>query len=322
MDTGMSPHQNKPDRSRSDPGTPLRRKGLSAKHREWIAGYLFVLPDAIGLLIFLGLPMALSLVLALFEVNGFGGYRFVGFANFLRMGKDPLFWQAARVTALYAVLLVPLLYVCGLGLALLVQKTNRFNAVMRAMFFAPHMVSLVVVAVVWQFMVVDKIGVINKLTPLLGISGVSFLGDPQFALVTVVFVSLWFLMGFYMLIFLGGLQDIPKEYYEAARIDGASPYHCFWHITLPLLKPTSFFVLMVSMVAAVAGAQAFDIIYVMTKGGPANSTSVLIVYIYQQAFSFGAFGYAAAMSSVLVVVLMLVTAIFFVMTKGGRFNYD
>ena len=312
----------RPEQKTPDQGKKAAPRGLSAKHREWLSGYLFVLPDAIGLLIFLGLPMVLSLVLAFFEVDGFGGYRYIGMANFVRMAKDPLFWSAVRVTAVYAVLLVPLLYVCGLGLALLVQKTNRFNAVMRAMFFAPHMVSLVVVAVVWQFMVVDKIGVINKLTPLLGIAGISFLGDPQFALVTVVFVSLWFLMGFYMLIFLGGLQDIPKEYYEAATIDGAGPFHCFWHVTLPLLKPTSFFVLMVSMVAAVAGAQAFDIIYVMTKGGPANSTAVLIVYIYQQAFSFGAFGYAAAMSSVLVIVLMLVTAIFFVTTKGGRFTYD
>lgn len=301
---------------------PARRDRLSAKHREWIAGYLFVLPDALGLLLFLGVPMGLSLLLGLFEVNGFGAYRFVGTANYARMMRDPLFWSAARVTALYAVMLVPLLYVTGLGLALLVQKTNRFNAVMRSMFFAPHMVSLVVVALVWQFMVVDKIGVINKITPVLGISGISFLGDPQFALITVVFVSLWFLMGFYMLIFLGGLQDIPEQYYEAAKIDGAGPVARFWHITLPLLKPTSFFVIMVSMVAAVAGAQAFDIIYVMTKGGPANSTAVLIVYIYQQAFAFGAFGYAAAMSSILVVVLMLVTVIFFVMTRGGRFGYE
>ncbi|WP_454857685.1 carbohydrate ABC transporter permease [Rhizobium binxianense] len=301
---------------------PARRDRLSAKHREWIAGYLFVLPDALGLLLFLGVPMGLSLLLGLFEVNGFGAYRFVGTANYARMMRDPLFWSAARVTAIYAVMLVPLLYVTGLGLALLVQKTNRFNAVMRSMFFAPHMVSLVVVALVWQFMVVDKIGVINKITPVLGISGISFLGDPQFALITVVFVSLWFLMGFYMLIFLGGLQDIPEQYYEAAKIDGAGPVARFWYITLPLLKPTSFFVIIVSMVAAVAGAQAFDIIYVMTKGGPANSTAVLIVYIYQQAFAFGAFGYAAAMSSILVVVLMLVTVIFFVMTRGGRFGYE
>jgi multiple sugar transport system permease protein len=295
--------------------------GLSAKHREWIAGYLFVLPDALGLFLFLGVPMILSLVLSAFEVNGFGGYTFVGARNYVRMWHDPLFWKGAKVTALYAVMLVPSLYVSGLALALLVQQTNRFNAVMRSMFFAPNMVSLVVVAVVWQFMVIDKIGVVSQGLSSIGINGLSFLGDPNFALVTVVIVSVWFLMGFYMLIFLGGLQDIPKQYYEAAKVDGAGPIASFWYITLPLLKPTSFFILMVSMVAAVAGAQAFDIIWVMTKGGPANSTAVLIVYVYQQAFSFGAFGYAAAMSSILVVALMAVTAIFFAVTRGGRFDY-
>lgn len=215
----------------------------------------------------------------------------------------------------------PMPFGSQMKLTLLVQQTNRFNAVMRSMFFAPNMVSLVVVALVWQFMVIDKIGVVSQALAAIGIDGVSFLGNPNFALVTVVFVSVWFLMGFYMLIFLGGLQDIPRQYYEAAMIDGAGPVARFRYITLPLLKPTSFFVVMVSMVAAVAGSQAFDIIYVMTKGGPANATAVLIVYIYQQAFSFGAFGYAAAMSSILVIALMLVTIVFFAITKGGRFDH-
>lgn len=300
---------------------PSEERGLSTKHREWLAGYLFVLPDALGLFIFLGVPMVLSLVIGFFEVDGFGGYRFVGLANYQRMMRDPLFWQAARVTALYAILLVPLLFVCGLGLALLVQKSNRFNSVIRSMFFAPHVVSLVVVALVWQLMSVDKIGILSRLMSALGLPGVSLLGDPNLALLAVVAVSLWFLMGYYMLIFLGGLQDIPVQYYEAAEIDGAGPVQRFWYITLPLLKPTSFFVLMISMVAAVAGAQAFDIIYVMTKGGPANSTAVLIVYIYQQAFGFGAFGYAAAMASILVAALVLMTAILFLFTRGGRFEH-
>lgn len=298
------------------------RSRLSAKHREWIAGYLFVLPDALGLLIFLGLPMLLSLVLGLYEVDGFGGYRFVGLANYARMMRDPLFWQSAKVTALYAVMLVPLLYVSGLGLALLVQKTNRFNGVIRSMFFAPHMVSLVVVAVIWQFLVVDKIGVLSRIAAAVGLGGISLLGDPNFALFMVVAVSVWFLMGYYMLIFLGGLQDIPAMYYEAATMDGAGPIARFWYITLPLLKPTSFFVIMISMVAAVAGSQAFDIIWVMTGGGPANSTSVLIVYIYQQAFSFGAFGYAAAMASILVISLIVLTGLMFLLTRGGRFNHE
>lgn len=304
------------------PDHPNGESGLSARHREWIAGYLFVLPDALGLLVFLGLPMLLSLVLGLYEVDGFGSYRFVGFANYARMMRDPLFWQSAKVTALYTVMLVPLLYACGLGLALLVQKTNRFNGVIRSMFFAPHMVSLVVVALVWQFLVVDKIGVLSRIAPVLGLGGISFLGDPDFALFTVVLVSVWFLMGYYMLIFLGGLQDIPLMYYEAAIMDGASPMQRFWHITLPLLRPTSFFVVMISMVAAVAGSQAFDIIWVMTGGGPANSTSVLIVYIYQQAFGFGAFGYAAALASVLVVTLIVLTGLMFLLTRGGRFSHE
>jgi multiple sugar transport system permease protein len=170
-------------------------------------------------------------------------------------------------------------------------------------------------------MVVDKIGITARLFTLLGLEPVSFLGDPRFALLTITVVSVWFLMGFYMLIFLGGLQDIPREYYEAAKIDGAGPVARFRHITLPLLRPTSFFVLLVSLVAAVAGTQAFDLVYVMTKGGPANSTALLINYIYQQAFQFGAFGYASAMAALLVISLMVVTVAFFLITRGGKFQH-
>ena len=304
------------------PSTRARRRGLSSRHREWLAAYLFLAPDTLGLLIFVGLPMVLALVIGFFDVNGFGTFSFVGLANYQRMAADPLFWQCLRVTGLYVVLLVPALYISGLGLALLVQRTNRFNTVMRSMFFAPQMVSLVVIAVIWQLMSADKVGVIARMFSFFGLGGVSILGNPAFALYTVVVISVWFLMGFYMLIFLGGLQDIPKEYYEAARIDGATPVQSFWNITFPMLRPTSFFVLLVSIVAAVAGSQAFDLIYVMTKGGPANSTQVIIVYIYQQAFQYSAFGYAAAMASILVVILLVLTGILFLLTRGGRFQND
>jgi multiple sugar transport system permease protein len=304
------------------PLTRARRRGLSSRHREWLAAYLFLAPDTLGLLAFVGLPMVLALVIGFFDVNGFGTFSFVGFANYQRMAADPLFWQCLRVTGLYVVLLVPALYISGLGLALLVQRTNRFNTVMRSMFFAPQMVSLVVIAVIWQLMSADKVGVIARMFSFFGMGGVSILGNPAFALYTVVVISVWFLMGFYMLIFLGGLQDIPKEYYEAARIDGATPVQSFWNITFPMLRPTSFFVLLVSIVAAVAGSQAFDLIYVMTKGGPANSTQVIIVYIYQQAFQYSAFGYAAAMASILVVILLVLTGILFLLTRGGRFQHD
>lgn len=299
-----------------------RSRGLSNRQREMLAGYLFVAPDFIGLFVFVGMPMLLALTMGFFDVNGFGQFTFVGLANYRKMIVDPVFWQCLRVTITYMVILVPALYVAGLGLALLVQRTNRFNTVMRSMFFAPQMVSLVVIGLVWQVMTVDKIGLLSRLFAFLGLGGVSLLGNPSLALYTTLFVTVWFLMGFYMLIFIGGLQDIPKEYYEAAEIDGATPVQSFWNITLPLLRPTSFFVLLISLVAAVAGGQAFDLVYVMTKGGPANATTVLIFYVYQQAFQYSAFGYAAAMASIVVLILMLATLLLFLLTRGGRFNND
>jgi multiple sugar transport system permease protein len=305
------------------PATPkVDGFSLSNRHREWIAGYLFVLPDAIGLLVFVGAPMLLSLSLGFFSVSGFGGYAFVGLDNYRRMLGDPLFWQSLRVTLLYIVMLVPALYVVGLGLALLIQTDTRFNGFVRSLLFMPQTVSLVVVALVWQVLLIDKIGLLNQFTSALGLGAFSWLGDPRFALIAVVVISVWFLMGFYMLIFLGGLQDIPKEYYEAAKIDGAGPIASFYLITLPLLRPTSFFVLLVSTVTAVCGSQTFDLVYVMTRGGPANTTSLAIFYVYQQAFLFNEYGYAAAMASVLVVVLMLITVLMFMLTRGGRFTYE
>jgi multiple sugar transport system permease protein len=298
-----------------------RNPRLSNLARERIAGYLFIAPDAIGLLIFVAGPMLLSLTLGFFSVSGFGEYSFVGLDNYRHMLADPLFWRSLSVTLGYVVALVPLLYVTGLGLALLAKENTRFNTVIRSLMFMPQTVSLVVVGLVWQVLLVDKIGIFNRFGGVLGFGSISWLGDPRFALATVIVISVWFLMGFYMLIFLGGLHDIPREYYEAARIDGAGPVQSFFKITLPLLQPTSFFVLLVSTVAAVCGSQTFDLIYVMTKGGPANSTSLAIFYIYQQAFLFNEYGYAAAMASVLVVILMALTVLMFLLTKGGRFTY-
>ena len=193
---------------------------------------------------------------------------------------------------------------------------------MRSLLFMPQTVSLVVVGLVWQVLLVDKIGLFNQFGSRFNLP-VDLLArrSALCALHASSAISVWFLMGFYMLIFLGGLQDIPAEYYEAARIDGAGPVQSFFKITLPLLQPTSFFVLLVSTVAAVCGSQTFDLIYVMTKGGPANSTSLAIFYIYQQAFLFNEYGYAAAMASVLVVVLMAITVLMFMLTRGGRFTY-
>jgi multiple sugar transport system permease protein len=299
-----------------------RRTGLSRKHREWVAGYLFVLPDLIGLLLFLGIPMLLALSLGFFEVDGFGHYTWIGIDNYRAMVHDDLFIKSLRVTFTYVVLLVPGLFITGMGLALLVKLPLPLTTIFRGMIFLPYVISLVVVGLVWQFMLVDRLGMVNRSLVRLGFTGRSWLGEPDLALYTVIAILIWFSMGYYMIIFLAGLQEIPREYYEAARIDGASAWRSFRDITLPLLKPTSFFVLLTSLVSAVAGAQGFDLVYVMTQGGPANSTSLVIYYIYQQAFAFSHYGYAAAMASVLVLILITLTGVLFAVTKGGRFDFD
>lgn len=299
-----------------------QNRGLSQQHREWIAAYLFLLPDMLGLLVFLGIPMIISLGLGFFEVDGFGNFTFIGLNNYAEMFSDSQFLNSLRVTLSYIFIFVPGLFICSLILALLVKQKIPLVGVFRSMFFLPNVVSLVVVGFVWKFLLTDQIGLVNQVLQLVGIGNNSWLGDPRFALGSIIVITIWFSMGYYMLIFLAGLQEIPQEYYEAAQIDGASNWNTFRLITWPLLQPTSFFVLLVSLVSAVAGSQGFDLIYVVTKGGPANSTSLGIFYIYQQAFQYSHYGYAAAMASFMVGVLLIATIIMFAVTKGGRFEFD
>ncbi len=308
------------DRTGGLPTAAPVRRGLSRKHREWIAAYLFVAPDLLGLLVFLATPMVLALSMGFFKVSGFGDYHYVGLANYRRLLSDSDFHHSIRVTAIYALVLVPGLYAVSLALALLMQQRLPFTGVLRSMFYLPNVVSLVVIGVVWKFLLITRIGIVARLSDRLGFTERSWLGDPAFTLWTVLGITIWFLMGFYMIVFLAGLQDIPSEYYEAARIDGAGYWEMFRSITLPLLKPTSFFVLLVSSVAAVAGGQGVDLIIVMTSGGPARATSLVTYYVYQQAFQVGDYGYAAALASFLVLVLLIATIGLFALTKGGRFE--
>ncbi|TDD64115.1 sugar ABC transporter permease [Jiangella aurantiaca] len=299
---------------------PRRDSAASARaRRERRAAYLFMAPNLIGLTVFVAIPMLLSIVLAFFRVDGFGGYDFVGFANFERMFADPYFLSSLGRTLLYLLVLVPGLFLSGLGLALLVRHRFPLVGLFRTALFAPNVVSLVVVALIWQFLLTDDVGFIARLLDRVGLTAPSWLGDPAFALPTVMVITIWFSMGYYMLIFLAGLQDIPREYYEVASIDGAGPWTTFRNITWPLLKPTSFFILLTSTIAVMTGG--LDLLVVLTGGGPANSTTLVIYYVYQQAFVYGEFGYAAAISSFLVVILLAWSALLFALTKGGRFSH-
>jgi multiple sugar transport system permease protein len=292
------------------------------QRREARAAFLFLLPDGLGLTIFVGIPILLAIGVSLFRVSGFGGYTYVGLENFQRMGSDALFLQSVGVTLTMLVVFVPVTFVIALGLALLVKDKFPGIAVVRTLFFLPYVLSLVVIGVLWQFMLVDKRGVLTVLGGIFGLQNVSWLGTPNLALATLIVISIWFTMGYQMFLFLAGLIDIPQEYTEAATIDGASAWQRFTKITWPLLAPTSFFVLITSIVGAVTGVQAFDLVYILTRGGPANATSTLVFYIYQQAFTFGDYGYAAAITTLLVVFLVIVTSVLLAVTRGGRFNAD
>lgn len=309
-------------RSVASPARPVARGPRARRRREAVAAYGFLAPDLLGLLIFVAFPMVLALGIALFEVDGFGGYTFVGLQNYKAMADDPLLLKSVGVTITYVAMFVPLTFVISLALAMLVRDHFPGVGMVRAAFFVPNVISLVVTGLLWQFLLSDKQGVIPRLLRPFGLGDVSWLGTPSLALPVLVLISVWFLMGNQMLIFLAALKDVPREYEDAARVDGAGAWQRFRHITWPLLRPTSFFVLVTSLVNAVTGLQAFDLMFVVTKGGPANSTSTVVFYIYEQAFSENHYGYAAAITSTSVAFLMIVTAVMFAVTRGGRFHAE
>jgi multiple sugar transport system permease protein len=296
-----------------------RRPLSTMQKRERRAAFLFLLPDSLGLLVFVVVPMLLAIGLAFFSLDGFGHLRFIGVENYVRMAQDPQVWSSLQVTVVYVVVVVPVMFVVSLALAVLVKERFPGVGVVRSALFLPYVISLVVVGMIWQFMLTDKVGVVSRALVAVGLDGVSILGSPGLALAAVIAITIWFQMGYYMIIFLAGMQDIPEELYEAARVDGASAWQQFRGITLPLLAPTSFFVILTSTIAVVTGG--LDLVYVLTQGGPASATSVLIFFVYEQAFLFGEYGYAAAVGSVLLVALLLWSALMFFLTRGGRFSH-
>ncbi|MEU4014844.1 sugar ABC transporter permease [Microbacterium sp. NPDC028030] len=299
----------------------MRRIARRGARGDGLAALGFLSPLAVGVLVFIAVPAGLSIVMSLFDV-GLGGATFVGLANYQRMLGDPLFWSSLGVTLIYAAVFVPALTVASLSLALLVHTEYAGVGLWRALLLAPNAVSLVATALVWRFLLADGNGTIANIAGALGLPVPSWLGEPGWALTTVIGISVWSFMGFYMLVMVGGRQDIPAELYEAARIDGASAPQQFWRITLPMMRPTIFFVVLMGTVIGLTGLQSFDLVFVMTKGGPANATSLTIYYIYQQAFQYGQFGYAAAMSTVLTVLMFVTAAVFFRTTNSGRFDVE
>nr|WP_321448932.1 sugar ABC transporter permease [uncultured Cohaesibacter sp.] len=277
-------------------GNRLRRK-------EALTGYLFILPALIGLIAFFAFPTIRAAQISLTNWNLMRPAHWIGFDNYGKLWADGKFWDSMQITLLYVIYNIPLQTALGLIIAVLADRLAK-SVLFRAVIIAPYLISNVVAGLVWLLMLDPLIGLTNAFLTGIGIPPQSFLSSPDQALISVAGISIWRHVGFTALLFYAGLQSIPRDLYEAARLDGASESAMFRMITLPLLRPVMVFVLVTSVVGSF---QVFDVIAVTTQGGPANSTRAVLWYIYENAFQFSRMGYASAMSMVLFVFLILVT---------------
>ncbi len=284
-------------------------KKLSRRTKDYLVAYSFIAPNFIGYLIFTMIPVIFSLVLSLYNWNGSTQLSFAGIDNYIRMTKNSTFRIALGNTMYYAVGSVPLTMVCSLSLALLLNKPIKGVALYRSAFFFPYVTAIVSVSVVWNMLFHPDMGPVNSLLAGFGVKTLPrWTASVQWAMPTVILASIWRGMGYYMVIYLAALQGIPQELYEAAKIDGASPWQSFRKVTLPMLTPTTFFV---SIMLTISCFKVFDLIFNMTQGGPGRATNVLVMHIYQSAFVDYKFGYASAVAVVLFLIVLLVTLIQF-----------
>ena len=285
------------------PAAPRRFRRLNLAAKQALFGYAILLPTVAILLLFRFLPMLQAFWISLNEYDLIRPPRFVGLENFIDLLQDPLFLNSAWVSVAYVVFSCVPVWVLSLALAVLFNREIRAKNLFRSAAFMPVVMPMVVNALVWTFMY-HQDGVVNTILGWFGIDPVPWLRSSAWALWAVIIIGIWRATPYYMVIFLAGLQAIPNEYYEAAKIDGADAWTEFRHITLPLLKPTTLLVMVMSVIVAM---KVFAVPLIMTGGGPADSTRVLPLFIYQTAFEFFKMGRAAAMSVFLFAAVMVFT---------------
>jgi multiple sugar transport system permease protein len=279
--------------------------GQSGRRRALVAA-AFLAPSLLPLLLFTVGPMAASLGISLLRWDLLRPPQWKGLGNYILLFGDPDFHAAIGHTLFFILGYLPLAFFGGLAIALALNQKLRGLSIFRTVYFLPVVTSWVVVAFMWRWLLNPQSGIVNYALGLVGIQGPGWWTDPAWSMPSVILASAWKDLGFIMVILLAGLQAIPEDYYEAAAVDGAGRWARFRHITLPLLTPASFFVVVISLINSF---QVFDQIWVMTGGGPVDSTSVIVLQIVQNAFSYGRVGYASAMSWVLFAAILLITAV-------------
>lgn len=292
---------------RSRPRTDTKAPTRASRHRRHtLIALAFLAPSAVPLLAFSLIPMVRALWTSLHEWNLIGPMHWVGFDNYIQLVKDPDTRAAFGHTIYYIVGYFPLVFIGGLALALALNRAMRGRNFLRGLYFLPVVTSWIAVALVWRWLLNPSVGVVNKVLEAVGIDGPGWWTDPSWAMPSIIFASAWKDLGFVMVILLAGLQTIPVDVQEAATIDGAGAWRRLWSITLPLLTPSIFFVVIISLIN---GFQVFDQVYALTGGGPAGASEVVVQRVYDLTFRYGQAGNASALSWLLVVVVLAVTLI-------------
>jgi ABC-type sugar transport system permease subunit len=285
-------------------GGAIRRRRRDHWRRH-ASAYLFLAPSCAILLVFVAYPIVQSFWMSLHDWSFFASHhRWVGLSNYRELLHDSRFWNALKNTAIYTGCVVPLQVGLGLALAVALQRATRRNTILRSIYFFPVISALATMGIVWKFLLDPNIGMIPHLLSAAGLASPDFLQSTTWALPSIIVVGVWKSVGFSMVIFLAALQDVPESLLEAAALDGAGAWMRFRRVTLPLLRPSMLFA---AIIATIASMQLFDLVYVMTKGGPLFHTETLVTYLYEVGFQNFRSGYAAAISWVLFLLIMLLS---------------
>ena len=283
-----------------------KKKATARQKKDWVAGYVFIAPVTLGLLVFYIWPFIQNFWFSFNNVNKFNVTHFIGLDNYKQLIGDAEVWTTFGNTLKYVVFTVPIGLFLSICIAALLNAKIRGTSIYRTLYFLPSVTMAAAVAMVWKWVFNEKMGILNSV--IAGLSGerVGWLTNPKTALFIVMLVGLWMSVGYNMIILLAGMQGIPKTYYEAASIDGAGGLAQFFKITIPLLTPSIFFVMITSIIS---GFQVFDVVYMMVlKSNPAyESTQTVVMLFYRQAFDYGYKGYAAAISILIFITIMIVT---------------
>ena len=301
--------------SKTTAAVPATRKGMSKSLRESLVAYSFIAPNFIGFSVFTLVPMCIAIALSFCSWDGVHPVEFIGLSNYLALLGDKTFKHSFINTIVYAVGTVPLTLVCSLGLAMLLNQNVKCRNFFRTVSFFPYVASLVAVAAVWNCIFSPSMGPVNMLLAKLGVENLPrWAAGKDTAMLTVILFSVWNNMGYYMVIYLAGLQGTNPELEEAAELDGANKWQIFWNVTLPQLRPTTFFVV---IMLTIASFKVFDPMYMITQGGPGDATNTLVYYIYNVAFvNTPKYGYASAVAMVLFALVLVVTLVQFKGSSG------